>query len=75
MNNRMNNRIYPKDIFFREIKKIERRKNLVVRQLLIEKKNKYIELNDVLQRMIELRKNKYIELNGVLQRMIELSIR
>ena len=47
----MNNRIYPKDIFFREIKKIERRKNLVVRQLLIEKKNKYIELNDVLQRI------------------------
>jgi hypothetical protein len=44
----MNSRIYPEDIFIREIKKIERRKNLVVRKLLIEKNNK-IELNGVLQ--------------------------
>tara|TARA_R110001599_G_C11899722_1_gene626144 strand:- start:62 stop:226 length:165 start_codon:yes stop_codon:yes gene_type:complete len=51
MNN--NGRIYPEDIFIREIKKIERRKDLVVRKLLIEKKNK-IELNGVLQRMIAL---------------------
>lgn len=48
MNN--NGRIYPEDKFIREIKKIERRKDLVVRKLLIEKKNK-IELNGVLQRM------------------------
>lgn len=46
----MNNRMYPEDIFIREIKKIERRKDLVVRKLLIEKKNK-IELNGALQRM------------------------
>jgi hypothetical protein len=49
----MNNKIYPEDIFIREIKKIERRKNLVVRKLLIEKKNK-IELNGILQRVIDL---------------------
>tara|TARA_Y100000389_G_scaffold191318_1_gene217278 strand:+ start:6607 stop:6765 length:159 start_codon:yes stop_codon:yes gene_type:complete len=49
----MNNRIYPEEIFIKEMKKIDRRKNLVVRQLLIEKKNK-IELNGVLQRMIAL---------------------
>lgn len=42
--------MYPEDIFIREIKKIERRKDLVVRKLLIEKKNK-IELNGALQRM------------------------
>ena len=49
MNN--NGRIYPEDIFVREIKKVERRKDLVVvRKLLIEKKNK-IELNGALQRM------------------------
>jgi len=46
----MNNRIYPEDIFIREMKKIDRRKDLVVRKLLIEKNNK-IELNGVLQRM------------------------
>lgn len=48
MNN--NGRIYPHDIFVREIKKIERRKDLVVRKLLIEKNNK-IELDGVIQRM------------------------
>lgn len=48
MNN--NGRMHPEDIFIREIKKIERRKDLVVRKLLIEKKNK-IELNGALQRM------------------------
>lgn len=48
MNN--NGRIYPHDIFVREIKKIERRKDLVVRKLLIEKNNK-IELDGVIQRV------------------------
>jgi len=42
----MNNRIYPEEIFIKEMKKIDRRKNLVVRQLLIEKEKKNkIELN------------------------------
>ena len=44
----MNNRIYPKDIFIRET---ERREGLVVRKLLIEKKNK-IELIGVIKRVM-----------------------
>jgi len=46
-----NGRIYPKDFFIREVNRMERRKDLVIRKLLIEKKNK-IELNGVLQRVI-----------------------
>ncbi len=60
----MNNRIYPKDIFVREMKKIERRKDLVVRKLLIEKKI-YTDYELKRIKLIEQHRIKINELNNI----------